>query len=358
MAEVYRKFSPDKFEAIYQVEEDQDGIRLDQLIQNYLVSYSRQQIKKKITAKEVKIQGRPFPHKPSTKVYYKERIEIFTLKGDTEDEYWNGKKLELKLEPDTIFEDENILVISKPAYMCTHPTGRHLFNCATVFYENKLGHGVHSIHRLDRETSGLLLIGKNVKTAQYCTNLFEIDKVKKCYFFMAHKNEKRTEFPFIANERLGNRDDFLPRQYIHCFPQDSKVGKHARTTFKLIFENTDYVIGLAFPQTGRQHQIRTHAAFHGYPLIGDKIYNGDPKLFMRFKDKVSKPEDFEIMQLSRHALHAIALKLPYPSADNETLFRGEVPEEFIGWIQDKVPEYQPQYLEQDIKPLLESYFYE
>ena len=128
--------------------------------------------------------------------------------------------------------------------------------------------------------------------------------------------------------------------------------------FKLIFENTDYVIGLAFPQTGRQHQIRTHAAFHGYPLIGDKIYNGDPKLFMRFKDKVSKPEDFEIMQLSRHALHAIALKLPYPSADNETLFRGEVPEEFIGWIQDKVPEYQPQYLEQDIKPLLESYFYE
>ena len=357
MAEIYKKFSPEKFEAIYQVEEDQDGIRLDQFIGNYLVSYSRQSIKKKIKAGEVKIQNRPFPHKPSVKVYHREKVEIFTLRGTIEDEYWNGEKVELQLEPDVIFEDDNVLIISKPAYMCTHPTGRHLFNCATVFFEDKLNQSIHSIHRLDRETSGVLLLGKTVKAAQYCTDLFEKDKVKKCYFFMAHNNDGK-DFPFEANERLTYREDFKPRQYIHCFPQDSTKGKHARTTFKQIYKNQQYVIGLAFPQTGRQHQIRTHAAFHGYPLIGDKLYNGDPGIFMRFKDEESFPEDFEKMQLPRHALHAIALKLPYPNEENASLYRGHVPPEFIEWIKKEIPEYKIDQLEDEIKPLIEEYFNE
>jgi RluA family pseudouridine synthase len=356
MSEIYKKFTPEKFEANYFVDEDQDGIRLDQFVQSHLLSFSRQQVKKKIKDQEVKIIGRPFPHKASTKVYHREQIEMFTLRGTIEDEYWNGKKLDIQLVPEIVFEDDNIVVISKPAYMCAHPTGRHLFNCATVYFENLYGKGVYSIHRLDRETSGIMLIGKTVQAAQQCTILFETDQVKKCYFFMAHKNKNRSSFPFVANERLTNKEDFEPRQYIHCFPEDSQTGKHARTTFKCIHENDDYVIGLAFPQTGRQHQIRTHAAFHGYPLIGDKLYNGDPTLFTRFKGDKSLPEDFEKMQISRHALHAIALKLPYKDKENGNLFRGHVPQEFKDWISQKMPEYNLGNLETNIIPLLEEYF--
>lgn len=358
MSETYKKFSPDKFEAIYQVDEDQDGYRLDQFIATYLQSFSRQQIKRKIKDQEVRIQNRPFPHKPSTKVYHREKIEIFTLRGTIEDEYWDGEKLDINLVPDIIHEDENMLVVSKPAYMCTHPTGRHLFNCATVYFENLYGKGVYSIHRLDRETSGVLLIGKTIDAAQKCTLLFEQDKVKKCYFFMAHKNPNARAFPFVANERLGNIEDYSPRQFIHCFPEDSTHGKRARTTFKLLFENDNYVIGLAFPQTGRQHQIRAHAAVHGYPLIGDKLYNGDAFVFSRFKNNESTPEDFKLMQLPRHALHAIALKLPYPNPKEDSLFRGSVPPEFLEWIREKIPEYQTQYLEDDIIPVLKGYFYD
>ena len=80
------------------------------------------------------------------------------------------------------------VVTNKPAYMSTHPTGRHLFHCATVYYEQKLNQStVHSIHRLDRETSGVLLLAKNPTTANQLTVEFENNNVKKCYFFIAEK---------------------------------------------------------------------------------------------------------------------------------------------------------------------------
>ena len=357
MIEVSKKFTPEKYEVLLEVSEDEDGMRLDQFCALHLLSFSRQLIKKKIKEGEVKIHNRPFPHKASVKVYHRERIEIFTLRGDSEDEYWNGEKLPLKLDPDILFEDDNILVISKPAYMCTHPTGRHLFNCATVYFENIHGHTIHSIHRLDRETSGVQLLGKNPKAAQKCTSLFEEDKVSKCYFLMAH-NESPTEFPFVANERLDNKEGFLPRQYIHCYPEESELGKHAKTTFTKLYQDEKYIIALAFPKTGRQHQIRAHAAFHGFPLVGDKLYNGDPTVFMRFKDEVATKEDHDLMQMSRHALHAIALKLPYPNQKEAQIFRSHIPEDFKEWIKDELPMLNIENIESEIDKIIQERFHE
>src|SRR5690606_13276444 len=141
--------------------------------------------KYKIKQGEVEISGREKPHRPSAKVYLGEKIKIFTPKGELEDEYWYGEKIELELEPEIIFEDEKLIAISKPPYMATHPTGKHLFNCATVFLENKYGHTIHSIHRIDRETSGVLLLGKTPEASSQISTLFERDQVHKCYFFMS-----------------------------------------------------------------------------------------------------------------------------------------------------------------------------
>ena len=334
MAEVSKKFTTQFYEAIYEVDEDQDGMRLDQYCAHFLVSFSRQQIKKKITAGEVKIVGRPFPHKPSVKVYHRERIEFITHRGDLEDEYWRGEKLELELVPEILFEDEHIIAISKPAYMTTHPTGKHLFNCATVYFEEKYGHTIHSIHRLDRETSGVLLLGKSPKAAQLCTDFFEKDQVQKCYFFIAHKSYP-SKFPFIAKERLGSEDDFIPRLYVHCYEETSNQGKHAQTTFDLIHEEGDYILGLAYPKTGRQHQIRSHAAHHGFALIGDKLYNGDVNIFRRYKDDEPTDEDFDKMQISRHALHAAAIKLPYKDG---LIARANIPFDLREWLENKLNE--------------------
>jgi 23S rRNA pseudouridine1911/1915/1917 synthase len=191
--EIYKKFTTEKYEVIHLVEEEQDGLRLDQFLMQYLQSFSRQDIKKKIKAGDIRIQDRPYPHKPSVKVYHGEKVQIITLRGTLEDEYWRGEKLSLELDPVIIKEDDDLIVISKPPYMTTHPTGKHLFNCATVYFETKYNHTIHSIHRLDRETSGVQLLGKNPKSAQRFTDLFEKDEVKKCYFLIGHK-EKISNF--------------------------------------------------------------------------------------------------------------------------------------------------------------------
>lgn len=356
MAEIFKKFTTQLYEAIYQVEEHQDGMRLDQYCATFFVSFSRQQIKKKIAAGEVQILDRPYPHKPSVKVYEYEKVRVTTPRGDLEDEYWRGEKLDLQFTPEVLFEDEDIIAISKPSYMTTHPTGRHLFNCATVFFEEKYAKTIHSIHRLDRETSGVLLLAKNPKAAQVCTDHFEKDKVSKCYFFMAHKRDlSKTSFPFVASERLGNIEDFIPRLFVHCFPNDSKEGKHAQTTFHLLWENDEYILGLAFPKTGRQHQIRSHAAFHGFPLIGDKLYNGDPKVFQRFKDGVATKEDHDLMDLSRHALHAAALQFPYPKSELK-LITAPIPEDFKKWIQNHLPDVQIDELNTQMKEIIGQVF--
>ena len=355
MSDVYKKFSPELYEAVYQVDEDQNGMRLDQYCATFLVSFSRQQIKKKIKDGEVKIFNRPYPHKPSVKVYHREQIEIRTPRGTLEDEYWSGEKIELQLEPDIVFEDDNVMAISKPAYMATHPTGKHLFNCATVFLETKYNKPIHSIHRLDRETSGVLLMAKNPKTAQICTSLFEKDLVSKIYFFVAH-NETGAIFPFTAKERLGIIDGYTPRNYNHCFEEDSTHGKHAETTFYHLYIDGDYIIGLACPKTGRQHQIRCHASVHGFPLVGDKLYNGDPTVFMRFKDLIATDEDHELMQLPRHALHALALKVAYPTTDNPSIYKTRIPKDLREWIETNIPNLSMPKLRLEIERIIKERF--
>ena len=358
MSDVYKKFSPELYEAVYQVEEEQDGMRLDQYCASFLPSFSRQQIKKKIKDGEITIFKRPHhPHKASVKVYHREQVEVRTPRANLEDEYWDGEKIDLQVDPEIVFEDENILAISKPAYMATHPSGKHLFNCATVYFENLYKKPIYSIHRLDRETSGVLLLAKSSKTAQICTSLFEKNLVSKIYFFVAH-NDTEEIFPITAKERLGLIENFVPRNYNHCFTESSSHGKHAETTFFHLHIDSDYIIGLACPKTGRQHQIRCHAAVHGFPLVGDKLYNGDPTIFMRFKDMEATDEDHDDMVLPRHALHALALKIAYPSKENPSIYKTLIPKDLRIWMEENIQNLSMPKLRADIEKVIHERFYE
>ncbi len=351
MSQIYKSFTHEKFQVIYPVEPQYDGSRLDQFLMSYFENFSRESIKKKIEKGEVRINNRPYPHKPSSKVYNGEKVEIVTFKEGLEDEFWRGIKLNLQ-KPSIVFEDEDILVINKPPYMATHPTGKHLFNCATVFYESIYGHTIHSIHRLDRETSGVLVLGKNPRATQKLTTMFEKSLVRKCYFFIAHKNEEATAFPFSAKENMSTRDDYTPRNYVHCFTDDH--GKTAETEFAKLMEYGDYVVALAFPKTGRQHQIRTHAAYHGYPLLGDKMYNGDPTVFMRFKDEIPTKEDHDKMQISRHALHAVGLSFQgHPVYQRP--FRAQIPNDLADWLELNLY-VDIHALEEQVEKEINSYF--
>jgi RluA family pseudouridine synthase len=332
MSFINKSFTTERYIVSYPVLQEHDNLRLDQFVMTCMPTLSRQFLKKKIEKGEVVISGRTPPHKSSVKVHYGERVTVTTHNdGMIEDELWKGVPVPRDQAPTTIFEDEGLLVINKPPFMITHPAGKNLFYCATVWYETIYKHTIHSIHRLDRETSGVLMLGKNPKTTQKLSLHFEEDKVKKCYFLIAHKKENATAFPFTAKERLGRNENAIPEGMIYAHPENSEEGKDAETHFEVLFEKNDFVLALAFPFTGRQHQIRVHAATHGYPLLGDKLYNGDSSIFMRFKDHVANDEDHEKMQIPRQALHAVALKVPYPD-EKQTHFIAPLPRDLSDWI--------------------------
>lgn len=336
MSEIEKSFTTEKYVVSYPVMTEHTGWRLDQFVMQCMPTLSRQFLKKKIEKGEVTISGRKSPHKPSVKVHFGERVTVTTHNdGMIEDEYWHGEVVPRDQEPTIVFEDSGLLVINKPPFMITHPAGKNLFYCATVFYETIYKHTMHSIHRLDRETSGVLLLGKNPKTSQKVSALFEEDKVRKCYFLIAHKNSGAKTFPFTAKERLGRDEGAIPRGLISPYPENSEDGKEAETHFELILEKDNYVLALAFPLTGRQHQIRVHAATNGYPLLGDKLYNGDSSIFIRFKDFTATLDDHDKMQIPRQALHAAALKLTYPENDYQH-FIAPLPKDLSHWIEHKL----------------------
>lgn len=348
-----KNYQSDKVTIDFVVTSDKDGLRLDQYLIEEFPGLSRQKIKKKIIAGEVIIENRPCPHRPSVKVHLGEKIKLITFKNDMEDEIWEDELLENIGSPEVIYENHDLLVVSKPAFMNTHPSGKHLFNCATVYFENLKNIKLKSVHRLDRETSGILILAKSVSAAQMVGQLFEDRKVFKCYFFIAHMRAGN-QFPIIANERLGSIEGFVPRTYVHCFDSTSKEGKSASTKIISLMSSEKYCIGLAFPLTGRQHQIRAHAAFHGLPLIGDKLYCDDPMTFIRFKDQVATKEDHEKMMIPRHALHACAIYLPDLPYDQK-IYIAPIPDDLKKWISD-FTDFSIPNLEKLIKENVEQYF--
>ncbi len=355
MTIISKAFRDDAFEVLQLVDAEHHELRLDQFTALYLESFSREVIKRKIKDKEIIIIGRPGVHKPSSSVHHLDHVLIKFFKSSLEDEFWKGQKLALQEVPDVVYEDDDLLVISKPAFMSTHPAGRHIFNCATSFFERKYKQTIHSLHRIDRETSGILMLGKNPAMATEMMERFESDDVKKCYLFIgriqAHFKHQDT---FEANERMGSPGEGLKRIAVESYPQDSLEGKSARTFFKILKKNEKYVIGLAYPQTGRQHQIRVHAKVHGVPLIGDKLYLGSYETFQRFKDHQASRDDHELMELSRHALHAIGLKIPYKNNPGK-IFITKIPQDLSEWIAREM-KIDIALLEQEIEDAVITYF--
>ncbi len=336
MNEIRKSFSLEKYEVTLKVTKKSEGLRLDSFILTLYNTLSREFIKKKIAKGEIEILGRKKPHRASAKIHEGETIIIYFFRKPEEDEVFRGVVVPIQEDPDIIHEDESLIVISKPAFMVTHPTGRHIFNCATVYFESRYKTKIRSIHRLDRETSGILMLAKDASAAKDFSNYFEHGRAKKCYFFISVKRGEQTSFPFTAYERLQvgqTKEEFA----INYFSQGSSKGRSAETSFEKVWENADYLIGLAFPKTGRQHQIRVHAAAHGYPLLGDKLYLGSYELFGRFKDRLATEEDHDLIQIPRHALHAIAIQVPFNPKEGEKAFSfiSSIPKDLAFWVSEK-----------------------
>lgn len=211
-----------------------------------------------------------------------------------------------------IKESEDYIVVSKPAPLIVHPTNlsgqQTLLGGlqALLSYDLANGARLSIITRLDRETSGLVLVAKNKTAARAFSRAMERKEVYKCYQAIVYGNPDWDEI--TVNQPIGNLRDIKEskiwlRQAVH------QNGKPSETYIKVLKRFGQYTLVEVIPKTGRMHQIRVHLSHIGFPILGDKIYGLDENLYLEFISNGWLAKMAQSLILPRHALHAVSLRL-------------------------------------------------
>jgi 23S rRNA pseudouridine1911/1915/1917 synthase len=216
---------------------------------------------------------------------------------------------------DVIFENEDFMVVNKPAGMVVHPAAGHpsgtLVNAALAHATDLGGIGGDLrpgiVHRLDKDTSGLILIAKNDKTHRWLQDQFRLRKVKKIYMALV---DGRPPTPQGRVEAAIGRDPAHRKQM--AILSDAK-GRSAVTEYHTVEAFPEHTLLEAYPQTGRTHQIRLHMAFLDCPIVGDTVYgHRHPSL-----------------PITRQFLHAFKLTVAIPGQREPMTFEAPLPEDLV-----------------------------
>ncbi len=228
-----------------------------------------------------------------------------------------------------IFRDDWLLILDKPAGLPIHPTAR--YHHGTLVSQLKArGEEAWPAHRLDRETSGLLVCARSVAVSQALGLAFTGARVHKEYVAICEGHPPHDEFDVEAAISEGTE---LIRIAVRIDPEN---GKPAQTAFKVEQRFTQggekFAVLRCFPRTGRQHQIRIHLQFAGFPLVGDKMYGFDPGYFDRFTRHALEPEAWAKLRLPRHALHAAKLSFVHPGTGLPVSFESPLPSDLSAFV--------------------------
>jgi len=220
-----------------------------------------------------------------------------------------------------IYEDNELLVINKPAGLVCHPTKGDVYSSLISRVRLHLGASSrpHFINRLDRETSGLVLLAKNPDTAGELCDIWEKRSVRKDYLAIVKGH---------VREDAGIIDAPLGKDQLSIVAIKNKVredGAPATTAFAVLRrftrEQRQFSLLAVQPLTGRKHQIRIHLAYRDHPIVGDKIYGGDEELYLAFvQGRLSDSQRRELI-LANHALHAREVHFRWRGGD--FLFQAE-----------------------------------
>ena len=303
------------------VKEDDNNKRVDMILANHDKSLSRTRVKNLILDSKLKINER-IVQDPSIKTKLNDKIELEIVEPKKQ----SLKPYEFKLN--IIYEDEDLIVIDKPSGISMHPGAGNYDNTivnALMNYDSKnlsdmgdeLRPGI--VHRIDKDTSGLIVIAKNNSTHEKLSIQFSkhtITRVYQTLIWGKLRPQKGTIETFITRSSKN-------RQMMEV---SSSKGKKAITHYETLelFEN-DKVPTFSFIQckleTGRTHQIRVHMSYKGNNILGDKKYK---KKFKKFKN-IDEDLNNKILNLDRQFLHAKQLGFDHPGIGERLEFSSNIP---------------------------------
>ena len=272
------------------------GQRIDTALSEMLPDYSRSKISSWVRSGMATIKGKPF--KPKDKADGDEIVTLSIIKEPSVE--WSAENIKL----DIVYQDEDIIVVNKPAGLVTHPgsgnwTGT-LAN-ALLHYDSGLQNldraGI--VHRLDKNTSGLMVVARSEVAQKYLSEQIQEHKVSREYSAIVYGH-------MISGGTIDEPIGRDPKDRIKQAVVDN--GKIALTHYRVIDRFSHHTHVKAVLETGRTHQIRVHMSHIGHPLVADPMYGGR----LRFPKKADEKLKDALKGFNRQALHSRKLALKHP----------------------------------------------
>ena len=306
------------------IKEEDSGNRLDVILTKLIPESTRSGLKKIIELKQVKINN-SIEKSPSKKLRTNDIIEIDLVSTE------KIKILPTNIKLNVVYEDKDVLIVNKPAGMVVHPgAGNYkntLVNALIYKYANNLSDINGStrpgiVHRIDKETSGLLVVAKNNKAHSNLGKQFSEHTIQRTYQALAWG---------ILRPLNGRVETLIgrSRKNRQLMSVTEITGKKSITNYKTLkVFNIKDVPKISFLEckleTGRTHQIRVHMAYKGNSLLGDQQYG---KKNLKFK-KINEEFEDKLKVLSRQALHAKSLGFTHPTSKKIINFETKLPKDF------------------------------
>ena len=304
------------------VDEQQGPIRLDKFLFDKLPNVTRNKIQEGIKNNHVVVNNKSV--KASYKVKANDNIKVEIFK--------NERPSEIKPEDidlDIVFEDRHILIVNKPPGMVVHPAHENwegtLVNALMFHFKNlpEMEGNVGRpglVHRIDKETSGLLVIAKTKLAMNSLSSQFKNHSIKRKYQALIWGVPIEKEGTINVNLRRSLKD----RRIIEGYAENT-LGKKAITHYKVI-ETIHYITLIECElETGRTHQIRAHMKHLGHPIFCDKTYGGDLVVKGNRFTNYKKFVENSFKMINRQALHAKSLGFVHPKTKKEVFFDSELP---------------------------------
>jgi 23S rRNA pseudouridine1911/1915/1917 synthase len=295
------------------------GYRLDQFLQRMIPKLSRNRIQKAIDER-VRLSWEA-PVKASTPV--RENGEVWVDDPDVNEEA-------IEFDPAVLYDDGDLLAIDKPPGVVVHPTHSHLRNTVITLLRRQMNAPELTLaHRLDAETSGVLLLGRHTWAARRAQSAFQRGKVEKSYLAIVFGRPAEDRFTVDLPLGYHSRDSFVFRQL-----PEGRDARASLTEIEVLERMARASLVRAFPKTGRRHQIRAHLATAGHPIVGDKLYLLDDRAYRRYL-KLGRLDDELLVRVgaARLMLHSATLSLPHPRQPGQRIeITAPLPADMAAWL--------------------------